>query len=82
MAVLKVEGGLGFKNLNKFNISLLAKQGWRLLDKPMSIIACMFQACYFNGKSFLEANLGANPSFCWRSILTGQVAFDKVVFAK
>nr|GMD40848.1 uncharacterized mitochondrial protein AtMg00310-like [Ipomoea batatas] len=55
IAVPKSEGR-GFKILNKFNIDLLAKQGWRLLPNPMSIVSGLYQARYFNGKTFLEAN--------------------------
>lgn len=55
IAVPKSEGR-GFKILNKFNIDLLAKQGWRLLANPMSIVSGLYQARYFNGKTFLEAN--------------------------
>lgn len=32
--VPKEERGMGFHNLNSFNIALLAKQGWRLLRNP------------------------------------------------
>lgn len=43
----KSEGGLGFKDLYMFNLALLAKQGWRLIQKPDSLVAQLFKAkCY------------------------------------
>lgn len=35
----KLKGGMGFRNLHTFNLAMLAKQGWRLLSNPHSLIA-------------------------------------------
>ena len=35
----KLEGGMGFRNLPTFNLTMLVKQGWRLLSNPQSLIA-------------------------------------------
>jgi len=32
----KVHGGMGFKDLSTFNLSMLGKQGWKLLTEPDS----------------------------------------------
>lgn len=54
--------------LAKFNIALLAKQEWRLLKKPMSMMGHILKARYFPKTGFLNAQLGSNPSLIWRSI--------------
>ncbi|KAH1048031.1 hypothetical protein J1N35_038815 [Gossypium stocksii] len=43
---LKKDGGLGFRNLAKFNIALLAKQGWRLINFPNSLLARVLKNTY------------------------------------
>ncbi|KAL4318670.1 hypothetical protein GQ457_18G009820 [Hibiscus cannabinus] len=43
----KVVGGMGFKDLHLFNISLLGKQLWRLLSEPGSLLYRTFRAKYF-----------------------------------
>nr|GMD66312.1 uncharacterized protein LOC109166477 [Ipomoea batatas] len=72
--VPKGSGGMGFKSLNKFNVALLAKQGWRLLTQPTSLVAQILKARYYPKGDFLDANIGHNPSYSWRSILDGEKA--------
>jgi hypothetical protein len=55
-----------------FNMALLAKQCWRLLQNPQSLFYRVFKAWYFPNCSIMEATLGNNPSFLWRSILSGR----------
>lgn len=64
----KNEGGLSYRNLELFNQALLAKQGWRFLTHPQSLVAKIFQEKYYWGRSFLDSNLGRKPSYAWRSI--------------
>ncbi|KAL0774474.1 hypothetical protein Bca101_039625 [Brassica carinata] len=64
-------GGLGFKDLEKFNQSLLAKQAARVLNNPDSLLSQMLKQRYFKNNSFLKCGLGSRPSFAWRSILYG-----------
>lgn len=68
----KRQGGLGFRNMCAFNLAMLAKQEWRLLQSPHSLAAKMMQAKYFPVRNFLTATLSSRPSFLWRSILAGR----------
>ncbi|KAA3485070.1 reverse transcriptase [Gossypium australe] len=68
LCCLKENGGLGFQNLGQFNIALLAKQGWRLINYPNSLLAKVLKARYYPQSNFLEARLGNLPSFTWNSI--------------
>lgn len=65
----KSAGGLGFKCLRDFNLAMLGKQCWRLLTNPDSLVGRIYKAKYFADTSFMEAKLGGNPSFIWRSIV-------------
>ncbi|CAH9074791.1 unnamed protein product [Cuscuta epithymum] len=60
----KKTGGMGFRRLRHFNIAMLAKQAWRLLSEPNSLVGRVFRARYYPGGNFLKAKLGNNPSFC------------------
>ena len=64
----KMQGGLAFKNLHNHNLALLAKQAWRLLSQPQSLTARIFEAKYYPTGRLIDAKIGANPSYIWRSI--------------
>ena len=60
--------GMAFRDMAKFNIAMLCKQGWRLLKHTYTLMYQVFQAKYFLGKSFMESKQGHNSSFTWQSI--------------
>lgn len=59
---------MGFRNLFAFNQALLAKQIWRLISFPNSMVYSLLICKYFKMGNVLEAKLGPRPSFLWRSI--------------
>lgn len=67
----KVHGGLGFKDLQSFNMALMAKQGWRILQHPNSLLSRVLKMKYFHATSFLQAQLDSTPFWSWQSILWG-----------
>lgn len=68
----KEDGGLGFKHLHQFNIEMLVKQGWRLLNNVNPLVTDLMKAKYYPHTNFLNAKLGTNPSYMWRSIMEAQ----------
>ena len=68
LSLSKEEGGLGYRDLEDFNTALLAKQGWRFLQNPQSLVAKVYKEKYFLEGTFLDSELGSKPSFAWRSI--------------
>lgn len=51
----KRNGGLGFRDIHAFNMAMLAKKGWRLLQLPDSLCARVLRAKYFPDGDVLEA---------------------------
>lgn len=70
--MVKEDGGLGFKKLREFNIAMLAKQAWRLVNNVNPLVTRLMKARYFPQSNFLQAKLGVNPNYVWRSILASQ----------
>lgn len=68
----KEEGGMGFRDLYLFNLALLAKQAWRLISHPQSLLAQIYKARYFSDGDFWTASLTTYPSYSWRSILASR----------
>lgn len=72
LCVSKAGGGLGFKSLRSFNVAMLAKQGWRLANNVNPLVTQLMRARYYPQTDFLDAKIGNNPSYVWRSIMEAQ----------
>lgn len=70
-------GGMGFREISLFNQAMLAKQSWRLIRNPDSLLFKVLRGRYFRNESFLKAPIGSNPSLAWRSIVWGRDLFIK-----
>ncbi|KAK4573849.1 hypothetical protein RGQ29_031699 [Quercus rubra] len=68
----KKDGGLGFRDLKDFNLAMLAKQGWRLIQNKDTLLYRCFNARYFPRSSFLEASDVPNSSYVWKSLMAAQ----------
>ncbi|CAA7059512.1 unnamed protein product [Microthlaspi erraticum] len=66
------EGGLEFRDLKNFNIALLAKQLWRILYYPSSLLARVLKARYFRHSNPLDIEKSNAPSYGWRSMLAAK----------
>ena len=71
MCKSKFRGGMGFRKLQAFNLAMLAKQGWRLVLNPDSLVARIYKAKYYQHGDVFKAKLVSNPSYAWRSIMNG-----------
>lgn len=71
-------GGLNFRDIEGFNQAHIVKQAWRILSYPDSLVASWFlKGIYFENSSFLEAGMGCDPSFLWKSLLWGRDLLTK-----
>lgn len=72
----KNQGGLSFWKLTLFNKALLAKQVWRLVNNPTSLVSRIFKARYYRDGDVMDADIGSNPSYIWRSLCWSRELLD------
>ncbi|XP_048608961.1 uncharacterized protein LOC125584486 [Brassica napus] len=68
----KEEGGIGFCLIHEFNLALLAKQLWRLVQYPDSLVARVLRGRYYRLSSPLSATSTSIPSYVWTSIISAR----------
>jgi len=77
MGLAKPKGGVGFRDMGRFNKALLAKQELRFFHNPSSLVGCILKEKYFPHWYFLNASLGSRPSYVWRSIFSANDLLTK-----
>lgn len=65
-------GGLNFRDIEGFNKALIAKQVWRILTNPDSLVAKFLKSLYFKDSNILNADIGKHPSYLWKSLMWGR----------
>lgn len=73
----KKDGGMGFHDLHSFNLAILAKQVWRLIDEPESLCARVLRAKYYPSGDILKAGPKKRSSFTWQSLVAGIQTFKR-----
>ena len=69
----KIPRVLGFRDIGVFNLVMLARQAWRILQAPDTLSANNLKASYYpNTVFFLKAQLGGHLSQIWREIVKGK----------
>ena len=58
----KKKGGMSFRDIQAFNLVLLAKQALQLIQDTHSLFYRVYKSRYFPTCTFIEAVLGNNPS--------------------
>ncbi|XP_018853114.2 uncharacterized protein LOC109015083 [Juglans regia] len=77
MGRTKSEGGLGFRDIESVNLAMLAKQAWRIIQHPLSLVSRVLKLKYFPHSTFGEAKVGHRPSYIWRSVLATKSLIEK-----
>ena len=67
---VKEVGGMGFKEIEKSNDPILAKQVWRMMNNHDSLCYRVCKARFFPNGSILDAKESSLGSYAWKSILS------------
>ncbi|XP_026438275.1 uncharacterized protein LOC113336817 [Papaver somniferum] len=72
-------GGLGFKNMEYFNLAMISKIAWRLIEEPHSLWTSTMKASHFPNKEviIMETKPKNTDSWIWKGILEGITCIQK-----
>ena len=65
-------GGMGFRDIQLFNVALLAKIAWRIITKPECLLAKILLGKYCHKTPFLKTAPTNSSSHGWKGILQGR----------
>jgi hypothetical protein len=77
----KDEGGMSFWDLRSFNLAMLGKQGWRLIERPKSLSARVLKGRYYHDTEFMRATRKKRASSTWRAVLAKVFFFGRKIFS-
>ncbi|XP_048493650.1 uncharacterized protein LOC125494124 [Beta vulgaris subsp. vulgaris] len=70
-------GGLGIRDLRRWNTCFMAKLGWKFLTQPTKLWVQILKAKYCRGSNFLDAIPNQSQSSIWRDIFKGRELLNK-----
>lgn len=73
----KEKGGMEFRDVQSFNLAMLDKQCWRLIEHNALLCARVLRARYYPTGDILNCELKKGSSYIWRSIWAGIQTFKK-----
>ena len=76
LSTSKTQGGMGFREFEKFNLALFGKHGWRLLIHPDTLCSRVLKGKYFPNGDFMQAHAPASASATWKAIIAGRTALQ------
>ena len=79
LSMKKKFGGIGFCNLHGFNLAMLGKQGWNLINNPHTTIYKILKNKYYPNVGFLDAKLGNKPNYTSYSIFASHILVEESI---
>lgn len=73
----KQNGGLEFRDLQCFNLAMLANLSWRLIHNPEILLSNVLKGKHYPGSSFLAGKIGRRSSWGWKRILQGRQIIER-----
>jgi hypothetical protein len=60
---------MGFRDFHSFNLAMVSKQSWRLINEPDSLCARVLGVKYYLDGDILKVGPKDGSSFTWQGIL-------------